>query len=607
MSVQHPSPRGWSIRSLLAVVVALPLCGVFWFAAGQVRDARQEVEMSAALEDQVEKVTGLTELEVALRGELVWLEVLASLEVLDIDESVVVLFTGFDFRAEVERNSIDVDRLIAALDLENIDAVLGEARSSADIEGYGRAIDLVVAERESSERRLFEVVVDRADSSQLLADVTALQASSELWLAVSQQLELFFTLQFRELSGDADPLMLVEAQLAHRSAVDRLVLRGESDPALGEQMAVFVNSESQRVINATIDDYLAGVMAGRTVERASLTDVLGVLGVTEETGRLHSELLSVSATLVDERVSTESSAAARQQFDVWWLVAALAAASVVLVAVVAAQISRPLKALASSAQALSDGEHRTVQPPAGPREIRIVGDAIAQTAAVLTLVERQAEALTADRLDDPALSAEVPGRLGASLEGALTKLASSLADRAEFERMLWHEAHHDALTGLANRRAVMQHLKDLGSTRSGHAPCSVLLMDLDRFKEVNDRHGHQAGDVVLRAASERLARAVRPGDFLGRLGGDEFIAVLGADGDLAEEIAQRIVDEIAQPIDIGGEEISIGISVGIAESPDGSTLDIEDLLSRADAASYCVKRAGGRSIGHGPLASSPAE
>jgi diguanylate cyclase (GGDEF)-like protein len=156
-------------------------------------------------------------------------------------------------------------------------------------------------------------------------------------------------------------------------------------------------------------------------------------------------------------------------------------------------------------------------------------------------------------------------------------------------------AHRDPLTGLANRAALRDRLVELLSGPDGAGRrLSVLCVDLDRFKTVNDTLGHPMGDALLRKVADRLRGAVRHGDFVARMGGDEFTVLqIDPPGASAEELlAHRLVDLIGRAYAIDGHVLNIGASIGIARVPaDGTGPD--DLLKKADLALYAAK-AGGR-------------
>lgn len=151
-------------------------------------------------------------------------------------------------------------------------------------------------------------------------------------------------------------------------------------------------------------------------------------------------------------------------------------------------------------------------------------------------------------------------------------------------------AHRDPLTGLPNRTALADRL-DEALARPG-AAVGALFMDLDDFKDVNDRHGHAVGDELLQVVSSRISHAVRPGDVVARVGGDEFVIIAeGASASDLAAIARRIIVAASTPCRIRGSLVAVGASVGIAMSSGGSE-GADHLLARADAAMYRAKATG---------------
>ena len=172
--------------------------------------------------------------------------------------------------------------------------------------------------------------------------------------------------------------------------------------------------------------------------------------------------------------------------------------------------------------------------------------------------------------------------------------ASDLTKMRQSEVELDRLARQDALTGLANRQALRRALDDalVGAVRRKHR-CSIFLLDLDRFKAVNDTLGHPAGDTLLRLVALRLRDVIGEAGQVGRLGGDEFEVVLPSVSDKAElsKFAQGIIDSLSRPYTINGTAVSIGASVGIVTSDyDDRTSD--DLMRDADLALYAAKAAG---------------
>ena len=181
------------------------------------------------------------------------------------------------------------------------------------------------------------------------------------------------------------------------------------------------------------------------------------------------------------------------------------------------------------------------------------------------------------------------------LSGLTAALINPETARESQERikLLRHVADHDHLTGLPNRGFISRTID--GSINSvSKSGFTLFFVDLDRFKGVNDEHGHVAGDQVLRQAAQRLRRAVCESAVVARAGGDEFLIVqTGSELSSAEKLANAILSSFEQPFEIlGGGCALLGVSIGVAFYPrDGH--DAESMLTAADLALYRVKRTGG--------------
>jgi diguanylate cyclase (GGDEF)-like protein/PAS domain S-box-containing protein len=179
-----------------------------------------------------------------------------------------------------------------------------------------------------------------------------------------------------------------------------------------------------------------------------------------------------------------------------------------------------------------------------------------------------------------------------SAAGTIWTVTDISAERAEREGLLW-SANHDALTGLANRLAMTRHLDTLLAHRQTSTPAALLMLDLDRFKPINDQHGHAAGDAMLRAVAQALTGCVRGGDLAVRLGGDEFAVLLPlCAADAARRVAESICQAVARlAVPWEGQSLGVGVSVGLAMlNPDLATA--ADWLAAADGACYAAKAAG---------------
>jgi diguanylate cyclase (GGDEF)-like protein/PAS domain S-box-containing protein len=177
----------------------------------------------------------------------------------------------------------------------------------------------------------------------------------------------------------------------------------------------------------------------------------------------------------------------------------------------------------------------------------------------------------------------------------LVVVIDDITDRKKSEQRIAFMAHHDVLTGLPNRLAIMEKIEEaIARYRRRGESFAVVLLDLDRFKHVNDTLGHAVGDALLCETAARLKASLRETDVLARLGGDEFAIVQDRENDQhgdAGALASRIIDIISQPFNIEGNEVNIATSIGIALAPEHAT-NSESLMKMADLALYRAKSAG---------------
>jgi diguanylate cyclase (GGDEF)-like protein len=179
---------------------------------------------------------------------------------------------------------------------------------------------------------------------------------------------------------------------------------------------------------------------------------------------------------------------------------------------------------------------------------------------------------------------------------AVASLMVQLEARIDAEERLQHLAYHDELTGLPNRRAVLEEL-ERRLERDADQITTLLFLDLDRFKVLNDFLGHAAGDRLLGAVGERLRGAMAEGDFVARLAGDEFVLLVDrpAGDRSALQLAEGLLAVIAAPLEISGHEVSRTASVGAAVG-DGEALTAEGLLAHGDVALHSAKAGGGNQV-----------
>ncbi|WP_052941518.1 GGDEF domain-containing protein [Chromobacterium subtsugae] len=251
---------------------------------------------------------------------------------------------------------------------------------------------------------------------------------------------------------------------------------------------------------------------------------------------------------------------------------------IVVVYRLASAFSRPLETLARTAQRISAGEEQVEwNTDAGARELRQLSQAIRQMAT--TLLARRSELA--------AINASLEKKVEERTE-ALSEANRQLAERAT---LLEHMARSDALTGLGNRMAATERLTaEYQRFHRSHAPYSVLLMDADHFKRVNDTYGHAVGDQVLQQIATTLHGAARATDFAARYGGEEFLLLLpDTDAEGAMELAERVRLAISAASDTAAGVVTVSIGAASAHEEDDTH---ETIVQRADEALYRAKANG---------------
>jgi diguanylate cyclase (GGDEF)-like protein/PAS domain S-box-containing protein len=238
-------------------------------------------------------------------------------------------------------------------------------------------------------------------------------------------------------------------------------------------------------------------------------------------------------------------------------------------------------------------------------------DIIGQTPEIFGIVERQhaiVEALLRHVFEQRPFEAEATARRASGTEfeldlqlvpvedgGQLTHWVAFLRDVTQVKHQvtaLRHQAMHDGLTGLPNRTLLLDSLeKTIEAARANGSMLALMLMDLDRFKEVNDTFGHHFGDALLKQVSFRLLNQIRGDDVVARLGGDEFAMLLPriTDTSTVAATARRIIGTLEQPFVIEGQVLEVGASIGIALFPEHGP-DARTLMRRADVAMYAAKQ-----------------
>ena len=185
------------------------------------------------------------------------------------------------------------------------------------------------------------------------------------------------------------------------------------------------------------------------------------------------------------------------------------------------------------------------------------------------------------------------------LANTVQQLQVEIERREEIAAELDFLANHDALTGLPSLRLCKDRLdQSLAEARRNRQTSAVMFLDLDGFKRINDQHGHEFGDLVLKAAADRIKAEIRETDTVARIGGDEFVIILSSlpEIEIANRIAASVIEQIARPFDIKNTEVLTSASIGISLYPENGTT-AEALIRSADKAMYRIKRQGKNNFG----------
>jgi diguanylate cyclase (GGDEF)-like protein len=308
----------------------------------------------------------------------------------------------------------------------------------------------------------------------------------------------------------------------------------------------------------------------------------------------------VLASSADLRVATASQAgsATRDLIIISLAMLFLVLGAVGSVLAFGRAIGRPLARIAFALKSVKEGELEFPQlDETGPREISLASAAFNEMSSTLRAVQAQAIALATGELDDPVLQRPLPGQTGAALQSALNNLQVSVRANETKRGELTERATRDSLTGLLNRGAALEALDlDLASARrsQGELVLTLLFIDLDELKKINDSLGHDGGDEAIKAVADALREATRASDVVARFGGDEFIVGwLGShDSETPALLAARISELISTSVvESDGSYLKLGCSIGVAVSePYDRT--VESLIERADHALYVAKTHG---------------
>ncbi len=621
MSARFPKPR------LPGIMAIIGIAGVVWLgplalsAEHELEEVNEWVEGADAATEAAHTLEILLRLSPATSFERNATAGKIGMAFLPPEAPAPVLASmGLDYGPQLVRAKEVTDGLLVALGDVELSELLAEAREVAAVDSVPvvevvTAYELVadaLADRVNEQMTVLAAAVGSSPGGPGLVHAARVaETAAEIQVLSSENLNLWAPLVVPMSQPTIGDVLLLSDNFAQlHGATDRLEHHLVEGHATEAAWRGYLSLEATSALHERFHDTIVDLLAtglpvddpGGPLEFSELDfdEVMATVAWVGETMALDAEaaaqlnLVTESAFVeVAESEAAVSASAAAARSNALAVFFGLAAILIGLGFLVAKSIAAPVRAMASAARALRDGKLDEHVDERGPRELRVAARVMNEATASLRLAERQAVALATENLEDPVLDEEAQGELGASLQKAVVRLTDALTERERFQRRLAHEAAHDNLTTLPNRKAVLKHVSSaLARTRRSSASLALLFLDLDGFKAINDTHGHHIGDSVLRILARRLLDTVREGDLAGRLGGDEFLVVaepiLGIDD--AIELSERIIAELSEPVNIDELTVSVTVSVGIAMGDTDLTAD--ELLRDADLAVYRAKELG---------------
>ncbi len=579
-SVTSPArhPRWWQALRIpwrLALVAGLPLLMVGVVSAQQVSeraeirdDARRDearLEVAGALVDHAGQLMAV---EAATRGRLAEAPLLPG-------SAVAPYFERAETSAAAVRRAAEGVEADASTGV-GIDAARAAARSLDELtdDVVDRRVDSGVAvefirDRLEAGATALNLLLAPIESSSGVATVTLFEIA-DLHVTEAGLTNLLM------VGVKLDAAKTAELQAARAGQVSLLGVLGDLIPpgsADAYQTLIAHETETAPDFRAVVDDIAASPGAPNGL----------IISAVKSSGSSYAKAMKAVGVSLLDQMSGEVEAR-RAAADSGYRLAIAAGLltltlGIALTVAVGCSITRPLRRLTAAATEVSHGNLDVDLPPGGHDELGRLSTAFAELTGSLQTLVAQTEAVAAERLHDPVMAHRLPGALG--------ELAAATVERISHTTARLHEAATtDELTGLINRDGLRRVLE----LACSEGDAAVLFIDLDRFKQVNDHHGHLAGDELLAETARRLRQAVREGDVVARIGGDEFVVVLPDDppADEAEAIAGHVRSSIERPMMIStGAALSVGASIGHARSSEAHS--IEGLLAAADHAMYRTK------------------
>jgi diguanylate cyclase (GGDEF)-like protein len=581
------------VTKLLAAMMAVPMMATVGSTTLLVGSQQRLQRSGEAIVRDADRLEVLTALNVGLRTESSMAFLMVAVRKFNVPIAIGSALVGIDVPARLKSARSDVDQSIATLGSSTpilADSVMNarvriDAPSMVNLESdaYAPLLRTSVVAIETQLSQLRSSTASFGSDPKLLKASFATEHSVR---ALSIGLDQVGPVSASAVGvgiSDESTNRMAAATTNLRQELEQLAESTDLPADVSQKASTLLSSPDHQLITK----YAVGGKGSSGVVSTQTRTLMSSISIRSEA----LIALSKDATRATASRARILASIAGKQVRLFVAVVGIASALSVAIAFLLGRIvSRSLHRLEQRAQDLVGGSvSNDPLPINGPRELAVTAAAINQLVAEYAILGKQAAALAEGHNTDETFSEVPEGPLGKAVHEAVRRLATTVRANEHTRLSLKYEATHDALTGLLNRAGIYETLEE---NLQCVIPSSLIFIDLDRFKKVNDSFGHFVGDEVLRQVGERLQASLREGDVVGRLGGDEFVMICRGtvDEDRVAGIAQRVVQEISHPFRVDDTTLLIGASVGVARSVEGD--NAPSILARADASLYRAKSSG---------------
>jgi diguanylate cyclase (GGDEF)-like protein len=589
-------PR-FSIWLHLAFLVLPLMVLVTITVVGRTDQAATEQREVSELVSRAQDVAQLNRLDSSTRQENAMALINVAIRSYGIDRAVATQLLGFNPQEALVGIRVQTDRAIDAMGERSSEFQARYARARAQLEDTSVLGESPMAVLLSELRAEIEMKLDDIDTrsrrvtvdSQVASNVRELRLALAAVAASLDEIGAVANLSIN-LEKTSDRELLDRFFVERNNFVSSMTELSKLDSKLGDQATSMMASTEFINVREFSDAQLDRRMAAQTnIDPKAIAPFVSVSSARSSTVLL---LVDTALAELDSTVSLIKTRTTDQVTrDVTVSLVALAI-GIVGAGLVTRRIVRPMRQLRNQSMRLIQGHEVHPVKVRGPSEIAVSVRAFNELVQSVQLIETQAGALANGDLDHPCLAIPAPGRIGRSMQEAVGRLKRSIGEQRILRNELSHDASHDRLTGVLNRSGVFDEIRRRLSAQPVQVS-SLIFIDLDGFKAINDQLGHAAGDAVLGHVAQRIVAAVGPEHVVARLGGDEFVIALAPPTtiDDAKAVSLAVIAAISEPIDLAAQgHVCVSASAGIASVDEAD--DVSGLLYAADLAVYRAKAAG---------------